>query len=155
MASSPKSDPGFEVTPWVHALGGFISRHPKLWTRLGNLETRLLADEIEEVRIERPIYVTGLARSGTTKLLETLNAHDLTVSHCYSDYPPVFTPYLWNRVLARMPQKPAAPSERAHRDGIVVTPDSPEAKHGEMRVDPQLAWIDERVLEVVRREGRS
>jgi Sulfotransferase family len=118
---------GFQVTPWIDALGGFITRHQGLWTRIGNLETRLLADELSEVRIDRPIYVAGLARSGSTILLELLARHPDVVSHRYRDYPPVFTPYMWNRLLERTPQREVEPAERSHQDGIKVTPDSPEA----------------------------
>jgi hypothetical protein len=127
MAEAAKGQGGFEVARWVDLLGGFISRRPKLWIGIGNLETRLLADELETVGIEQPIYVTGLARSGSTKLLEMLAAHPDTVSHRYSDYPPIFTPYLWNRLLERMPKREAAAVERTHKDGIKITPDSPEA----------------------------
>ena len=118
---------GFQVTPWIDALGGFIARHQGLWTRIGNLETRLLADELSEVRIRQPIYVAGLARSGSTILLELLARHPDVVSHRYRDYPPVFTPYMWNRLLERTPQREVEPAERSHKDGIKVTPDSPEA----------------------------
>ena len=118
---------GFEVTPWIDALGGFIARHRGLWTRIGNLESRLLADELSEVRIRQPIYVAGLARSGSTILLELLARHPDVVSHRYRDYPPVFTPYMWNRLLERTPQRQVEPAERSHKDGIKVTPDSPEA----------------------------
>jgi hypothetical protein len=34
---------------------------------------------------------------------------------------------MWNRLLERTPQRPAEPAERSHKDGIKVTPDSPEA----------------------------
>jgi hypothetical protein len=118
---------GFETTPWIDRLGGFIARHQGLWTRIGNLESRLLADELTEVRIRQPIYVAGLARSGSTILLELLARHPDLVSHRYRDYPPVFTPYMWNRLLERTPQRPVEPAERSHKDGIKVTPDSPEA----------------------------
>ena len=114
-------------TPWIDVLGGFITRHPGLWTRIGNLETRLLEDELSEVAVERPIYVAGLARSGSTILLELLARQPEVVSHRYRDYPPVFTPYMWNRLLERTPQRRAEPAERSHKDGIKVTPDSPEA----------------------------
>jgi hypothetical protein len=117
----------FAVARWVDLLGGFISRRRRLWTRIGNLETTLVADRLEEVAIERPIYVSGLARSGTTILLEMLARHPDCVTHRYRDYPPVFTPWLWNRLLEFMPQKPVKPAERTHQDGIEVTPDSPEA----------------------------
>ena len=39
----------------------------------------------------------------------------------------MFTPYWWNRFLDRVPQRAAAPAERTHRDGIAITPESPEA----------------------------
>jgi hypothetical protein len=118
---------GFQVARWVDALGGFIERHQGLWTRIGNLETRLLADELSAVAVDRPIYVGGLARSGSTILLELLSRHADIVSHRYRDYPPVFTPYLWNRLLERTPQRASEPVERTHKDGIKVTPESPEA----------------------------
>jgi hypothetical protein len=118
---------GFATTRWVDWLGGHIARHRRLWVRLGNLESRLLADELAGTPVAAPIYVAGLARSGSTILLEMLERHPDTVSHRYKDYPPVFTPYWWNRLLQSMPQQAAAPAERAHQDGIVITPDSPEA----------------------------
>ena len=46
MAASDAGYDGFQVERWVGALGGFISRRPRLWIALGNLETRLLSDEI-------------------------------------------------------------------------------------------------------------
>jgi len=117
----------FEVAGWVDRLGGHMERHPKFWIRLGDLESRFLKDELSNIRIDAPIYVAGLARSGSTFLLEALASHEDTVTHRYKDFPPVFTPYWWNRFLGFMPKKKAAPAERAHRDGIVVTEDSPEA----------------------------
>jgi hypothetical protein len=123
--SSAGSD--FEVARWVDLLGGHMARHPGLWTRLGNAESRILKDVLEKTRIEAPIYVSGLARAGSTILLELLADHEDTVTHRYKDYPPVFTPYWWNRFLQFMPKQDAPPAERAHKDGIVITPESPEA----------------------------
>ena len=99
----------FEVAGWVDRLGGHMERHPKFWIRLGNLESRMLKDELDKVRIEAPIYVAGLARSGSTFLLQALAEHEDTVTHRYKDFPPVFTPYWWNRFLGFMPKKEAAP----------------------------------------------
>jgi Sulfotransferase family len=127
MRPSQTAGDGFKVTGWMDALGGFVDRRPGLWIRFGNLETRLLADELEPVAVRQPVYVGGLARSGSTILLEVLAAQGDLASHRYSDYPPVFTPYVWNRLLERMPKREAAPSERTHRDGIKVTSESPEA----------------------------
>ena len=118
---------GFEVAPWMDRVGGFIERHAAWWIKLGSLETRLLDSTLAEVRIDRPIYVTGLARSGTTILLETLARHPDVATHRYRDFPMLFTPYLWNRWLDLVPRKPEAPAERSHGDGIAVTSESPEA----------------------------
>jgi hypothetical protein len=117
----------FRVESWLHVLGGLVSRHRRLWTRLGDLESRLLAPELTRVRLRRPVYVTGLARSGSTLLLEILGRHPETVTHRYRDYPMLFTPYLWNRFLGIAPRRERPPVERSHRDGIQVTPESPEA----------------------------
>lgn len=117
----------FEVDPWVHSLGGFIARYRRLWVRLGNLETRALSTALSEVRIEAPVYVTGLARSGSTVLLEILNWHDQVVTHHYRDFPVLHTPYAWNRFLEFVPLRDRTPEERAHGDRLMITADSPEA----------------------------
>jgi hypothetical protein len=126
MAATSASD-GFQVARWVDAVGGLVSRWPQLWIALGNLETRVLADEIGAGAVDRPVFISGLARAGSTILLEILARHPDVVSHRYQDYPLVFTPFWWNRLLERVPKREVPPSERTHRDGIVVGPSSPEA----------------------------
>ncbi|WP_413042844.1 sulfotransferase family protein [Pseudomonas sp. YJ42] len=120
-------DPGFTVPTWMHLLSGWIHRNPQLWIRLGNLETKAVADAIEDVRVDRPIFIAGLARSGTTVLLEQLATHPQVTSHRYIDYPPVLTPYWWNRWLEMVPRATEVARERAHQDGISITSQSPEA----------------------------
>ena len=127
MAVSEASYDGFRVARWVDVLGGFISRRPRLWIALGNLESRVIADDIDATPVAQPIYITGVARAGSTILLETLAQHPDLGTHRYRDYPPVFTPYWWNQFLERVPQRASAPAERTHRDGIAITPESPEA----------------------------
>ena len=117
----------FHVDTWLHALGGFVSSHRSLCVRLGDLESRLVADAIATVELREPIFITGLARSGSTLLLETLDAHPATTAHRYSDYPLLYTPYWWNRFLQRAATSGGSAVERSHRDGIMITPDSPEA----------------------------
>jgi hypothetical protein len=73
------------------------------------------------------VVITGLARSGTTLLLEYLAAHERVATHRYRDYPLIYTPWWWNWFLDRASRRPAQPVERAHRDGIRITPESPEA----------------------------
>jgi Sulfotransferase family len=118
---------GFEVAPWMDRVGGFVERHTAWWTWAGSIESKLLESTLSDVRIDRPVYVTGLARSGTTILLETLARHPDVATHRYRDFPLLFTPYLWNRWLDLVPRKPEAPAERSHGDGIAVTSESPEA----------------------------
>jgi hypothetical protein len=117
----------FRVAPWVHHCGRLVARHPALWICAGNAETRLRAEDIAAIAIKRPVFVCGLARAGTTVLLETLARHAALGSHRYRDDPFIFTPILWNSFLARLPGQRDAPAERAHADGIAVTADSPEA----------------------------
>lgn len=117
----------FRVDTWSHLLGALVTRHRRTWIRLGNLETRLLADDLAQTDVVAPIYIAGLARSGSTLLLEILNRHPQVTTHRYQDYPMLFTPYLWQRFLDRVPRSRAPAVERAHGDGIRVTPESPEA----------------------------
>jgi hypothetical protein len=72
-----------------------------------------------------PIYVCGLARSGSTLLHEVVCSHPGVATHRVKDYPMVFTPFWWRRATGRV--RPTAPRERAHRDGVMITPESPEA----------------------------
>ena len=125
--SEAAADPGFHVPTWMHLLSGWIHRNPRLWIRLGNVETRAVADVTADHRVDRPIFVAGLARSGTTVLLEQLAAHPQVASHRYIDYPPVLTPYWWNRWLDMVPRATEIARERAHQDGISITSQSPEA----------------------------
>lgn len=122
------TDAAFQVSGFDHFLGGLIANHPRFWIGLGNLETKALADEIAPVAIEAPVYVTGLARAGTTITLEILAAHPDVSTHLYRDFPPVFTPYWWNWFVEKSRKAPPAAQERAHKDGVMITPDSPEAR---------------------------
>ena len=78
----------------------------------------------------QPIYISGVARAGSTILLETLAQHPDLASHRYRDYPPVFTPYWWNRFLDRVPHAPPRP-----RSGRIATasPSRPRARRPSKR----------------------
>lgn len=118
---------GLEVPGWIDGLGRMVERGAGFWRRLGDLETRIFAHELDGIAVERPVYVAGLARAGTTILLEILAGRPGVATHRYRDFPPVYTPILWNRAFAGIYKGDAAPAERAHKDRILVTPDSPEA----------------------------
>ncbi|MCP4002279.1 MAG: sulfotransferase [Gammaproteobacteria bacterium] len=129
MSSTPANSATniFEVSGSMAFFSQLICDYPAIWRRLSKLETTLLADTLNKIEIHKPVYVSGLARSGSTILLELLNEIPGVVSHCYKDFPPVFTPYAWNTLLRYMATNTAPPAERAHKDGIMVTLDSPEA----------------------------
>jgi hypothetical protein len=115
----------FYVPPMLHLLGGLVERFRDLCLALGRLESHLLADELSAVPLTRPVYVCGLARSGSTLLHELVAAHPGVATHRAKDYPLVYTPYWWRRATRR--RAPAPPRERAHGDRVLVTPDSPDA----------------------------
>ncbi len=115
----------FQVPSWLHVLGGLVQRYPNFWLWLGRLESGRLQKELARVPVRMPIYISGLARSGSTLLHEVVASHPLVASQRIKDYPMVFTPYWWRRATAG--QRPQAPHERPHRDGMMITPESPDA----------------------------
>ncbi|WP_348672277.1 sulfotransferase [uncultured Abyssibacter sp.] len=117
----------FAVPTWMHWMSGWQHNHPESAIGLGNFDTRMAEDAIASVEIKAPIYIAGLARSGTTILLELLAEHADVGTHQYRDFPPVMTPWLWDRWLSRVPEPKEDAKERAHGDGISVTSRSPEA----------------------------
>lgn len=98
-----------------------------LWRRLAALESRVLGDELRRTVIDRPIYIAGVARSGTTVLTEMLDRHPEVTAHRYSDFPNVYTPFWRNWLAERSGARAAQAVERAHRDRLMVTTESPEA----------------------------
>jgi len=95
---------------------------------LADLETDFVAQRLESVSIDRPVFLTGLARSGTTILLTLLSQTDGVATHRYRDFPFLEIPFLWNWFQDRFAsQSASSPQERIHADRIEITPDSPEA----------------------------
>jgi hypothetical protein len=115
----------FDVPSFLHALGGLVHRHPDFWLWLGRLETSLLAAELGRVLLQMPLWVSGLARSGSTLLHEVIASHPSVATHRIKDYPLVFTPYWWRRATANL--RPGPPRQRPHQDGVLITTDSPDA----------------------------
>ncbi len=118
---------GFEVSWGRHAFSGLIWSTRGFQKKLSGLETGMAEEALEGLSVTAPIYVSGLARSGTTILLECLADHPNVGTHHYADFPALFTPIWWNRYLELTPRGEVEATERAHKDGIMVTPDSPEA----------------------------
>jgi hypothetical protein len=121
----PGKDSPFYVPPLVDLLGAWVHAHRRFWLWLGRVESSLLLDRLPSVPVTMPVYVCGLARSGSTLLHEIVAAHPHVATHRVKDYPMVYTPYWWRRATAGL--RPAAPRERAHQDRVMITSDSPEA----------------------------
>lgn len=118
---------GFDVSLGRHLFSGLIWSTRGLQKKLSNLETDMADEALEGISVTAPVYVSGLARSGTTILLECIADHPSIGTHHYADFPALFTPIWWNRFLELTPRAEVEAAERAHKDGIMVTPDSPEA----------------------------
>ncbi|MGM0484217.1 MAG: sulfotransferase [Candidatus Krumholzibacteriota bacterium] len=111
----------------LHDFLGWVAEHNSdLLFSLAGMETRSLRDRLKDTQIRRPVYVCGLARSGTTILLELISRHSETATYRYMDFPLVMIPFWWSRFL-RLYRKRSEAVERSHGDRIEVTPESPEA----------------------------
>ncbi len=71
------------------------------------------------------IFITGLARAGTTILLNALYKSNNFASLSYADMPFVLAPNLWSKFS--FSKRDLEIKERAHGDGIKVSKQSPEA----------------------------
>ena len=71
------------------------------------------------------VFVSGLARSGTTILLNAIYESDEFASLSYQDMPFVLAPNLWSKLS--FTKQDIDLVERAHGDGIKVSAESPEA----------------------------
>ena len=93
---------------------------------VGDVENRMYAKELAGCKVDRPVFITALPRTGTTLILECFARLPEFASHCYRDMPFLLTPCLWNRFSTRF-QQDSELKERAHGDGMLVNVDSPEA----------------------------
>jgi hypothetical protein len=122
---TPDPYSSFYVPPLLHFVGGLVHRNRKFWLWLGRLESNLIAQELSQVSLKAPIYVCGLARSGSTLLHEVLSSHPSVATHRIKDFPMIFTPYWWRLATANL--RPKAPHERPHQDKMMITTESPDS----------------------------
>jgi hypothetical protein len=98
-----------------------------LFVGLGNLESMFLARRIAAAPVDRPVYICGLPRAGTTITLQMLSEHPDVATHKYADFLMPYMPYAWNKVFPHIPvDAMRKPVPRIHRDRIQVTRDSAE-----------------------------
>ena len=62
--------------PWgLYFQSRFFAATRKIWKRLGDLESKVVRQEAGQRVVDRPVYIAGLPRSGTTILTEMLEKH--------------------------------------------------------------------------------
>ncbi len=114
----------------LHAFNRFICSRRDVWLGLGDAETRMLSRKLENINNISPVYVTGLARSGTTIMLELLSQVPGVVTHTYRDFPLLLTPYALRSMFHafdRFDFGETKKNERPHKDRIMITAASPES----------------------------
>jgi hypothetical protein len=76
--------------------------------------------------VDKPVFITGLARSGSTTLLNLLYDTQRFRSLTYQDMPFIMMPGIWQSMRGDSAQE-TTPKERAHGDRIAINEHSPEA----------------------------
>tara|TARA_R110002049_G_scaffold296797_1_gene485176 strand:+ start:6602 stop:7618 length:1017 start_codon:yes stop_codon:yes gene_type:complete len=84
------------------------------------LEEIIFGPKTKNIEIQEYVFITGLARSGTTALMNKIFASNEYASLQYSNMPILLSPNFWNKKLK------IAAHERAHKDGIIIDGNSPE-----------------------------
>jgi hypothetical protein len=98
-----------------------------LFVGVGNLESRALRRQLEHTQVDRPLYICGLPRAGTTITLQMLSEHPDVGTHKYADFLMPYAPFWWNKIYPKVPVNAMnTPVQRVHRDRIEVTRNSAE-----------------------------
>jgi hypothetical protein len=116
----------FEFPAPMFFLAKIVNDIPGLANTLHRLESSWMRNETKKQKIVAPVYVTGLARSGTTVILEMLNQHKDLASHRYLHMVIPYAPHWFQKLADNIPIM-TEPSERLHKDGLFVNKNSPEA----------------------------
>lgn len=99
--------------------------NPKVMIFFSNLEELFIKDKIKFNK-HKMIFITTLARGGSTALLNAINKSSFISCHTYRDMPFLTMPNLWN-FISRGKKRSVEKIDRAHRDGHKIDLDSPEA----------------------------
>ena len=119
-----KSNPASPYSPIEQTLHRIVLGIPALNRALLEQEIGAL-DGAKAAGSTRPVFIAGLARSGTTAMMRALFDTGQFASLTYADMPFVLAPSLWAKLRGGV--KVTASREREHGDGIHVNEASPEA----------------------------
>src|SRR5215469_178543 len=127
MSTQDQKPQRFSVPPAFYWAVRSVHAGAGLFVGLGNLESKLLAGKLRNASVDRPVYICGLPRAGTTISLQMLSEHPDVGTHKYADFLMPYTPYVWNWIFPKVPvDAMRKPMPRIHRDRISVTRDSAE-----------------------------
>lgn len=91
-----------------------------------DLDQATVRTDPSDIVSRRHVFVSGLARAGTTLLMRKFHATGRYRSLTYRDMPFVLAPNLWRR-MSQVSRRDVESAERAHGDNVVVDVDSPES----------------------------
>ena len=117
-----KNDYGFADRLLHH----FALRSTHIQQMSFTIDQMLNETDHEAVRGKAHVFVSGLARAGTTALMRLFYATGRFCSLTYRDMPFPLSPHLWRNIQGTS-SKESVIKERAHGDGLQVDYDSPEA----------------------------
>jgi hypothetical protein len=112
--------------PWSRLLHRLALGLPSVAEATFDIEQRSLGNALPVATNGNHVFVTGLARSGTTMLLRAIHDTGDFCSLTYRDMPFVLAPNTWARI-SQPGERQMSKAERAHADGVLVDYDSPEA----------------------------
>jgi hypothetical protein len=99
---------------------------PAIQQTAADIENMAFSANWKSASASKPIFITSLARAGTTLLLEILHKLPEMACHTYRDMPLILAPVLWSKISSRF-RSQSTLRERAHGDGVQVSFDSPES----------------------------
>jgi hypothetical protein len=91
-----------------------------------DLDQSTVRTDPSDIVSRRHVFVSGLARAGTTLLMRKFHATGRYRSLTYRDMPFVLAPNLWRR-MSGVSRRDIESTERAHGDNVLVDADSPES----------------------------
>lgn len=97
---------------------------PALLEATFDIERATLGKRLKTVEIRRPVFITGLARAGTSILTRLLHAGGGFAAPSYRDLPFPLAPNSWAKLGGK---RHVEAQERGHGDGLTHDLDSPEA----------------------------
>jgi len=124
-SGAPQSSAGPLYSPVDQFVHNLAFASPAVLKLAARAEDRMVSQP-PRAEVSQPVFVTSLARGGTTAVLNALNDAPEIATHIYRDMPFVTAPVLWNR-LAGGQKRTVKRQARAHGDGMEIDLDSAEA----------------------------